>query len=102
MSYSRVKWQIPVVYLDDLIVYSSAKDENFDHLRTVLELLLDSHVSLKVKKGHFFQESEEFLGYLMGRGSSTSPQSARFCAMVNTPQREYFHIYAYVRRLFAG
>lgn len=42
---ARVKRQFALVYLDDVIVYSSSKEENYCHLRTVLQFLQDAGVS---------------------------------------------------------
>ena len=65
---SRVKWQYALVYLDDVIVYSKTLREHFSHMRTILSLLQDAGVSLKLPKCHFFQASVDYLGHVIRPG----------------------------------
>ena len=43
-----VKWQFALVYLDDIIIYSSSIEEHYDHLATVLKLVHKAGISLKL------------------------------------------------------
>ena len=74
---SKVKWQTALVYLDDVIVYSKTYEEHFEHLRTVLDLLKNAGVSLKLKKCHFFQKSCDYLGHKIGPGKLEVAQKCR-------------------------
>ena len=65
---SRVKWQYALVYLDDVIIYSKTLREHFTHLRTILDLLQEAGVSLKLPKCHFFQASVDYLGHVIRPG----------------------------------
>lgn len=55
--------QICAVYLDDVIVYASTKDELFDRLSEVFARLSEANLRLKPKKCQFLQRSVEFLGH---------------------------------------
>ena len=65
---SRVKWQYALVYLDDVIVYSKTIKEHFIHVQTVLQLLRDAGVSLKLAKCSFFDQSVDYLGHVIKPG----------------------------------
>lgn len=38
---SLVNWHSPMVYLDDVVIFSNSPDENIDHVRQALMLLND-------------------------------------------------------------
>jgi len=63
-----VKWQICLVYLDDVIVFSSSPEEHLQHLDEVLTLIGKAGVALKASKCHFFQEKAEYLGHVIPPG----------------------------------
>lgn len=50
---ARCKWQYALVYLDEVIVYSSNLIDHFPYLETVLALLKAAGVSLKLKSERF-------------------------------------------------
>jgi len=62
------KWQICLVYLDDVIVFSRSPEEHLQHLDEVLTLLGKAGVTLKARKCHFFQEEVEYLGHVIRPG----------------------------------
>eukprot|EP00170_Pyropia_yezoensis_P000115 contig_991_g116 len=47
MILARVRWQICLVYLDDITVFSRSPAEHIGHLGQVFKLLGDAGVSLK-------------------------------------------------------
>lgn len=55
-----------VVYLDDIVVYSSTLEEHVGHLKTVFELLKKNHLYVKEEKCSFAQERITFLGHVVG------------------------------------
>jgi len=55
MILAGVKWQICLVYLDDVIVFSSSPEKHLQHLDEVLTRLGKAGVILKAAKCHFFQ-----------------------------------------------
>jgi len=68
MVLACVKWQICLVYLDDVIVFSGSPEEHLQHLDEVLTLLGKAGVTLKASKCHFSQEEVEYLGHVIRTG----------------------------------
>lgn len=65
---ANVKWQFSLAYLDDVIVYSRTLSEHHEHVRTILELLSNAGVTLRLRKCFFFQESIDYLGHIVRPG----------------------------------
>ena len=65
---SGVRWQTCLVYLDDVIVFSRTIDEHIANLDTVLSLLRNAGVSLKLSKCAFFQTKVDYLGHVITPG----------------------------------
>ncbi|XP_019056669.1 PREDICTED: uncharacterized protein LOC109116182 [Tarenaya hassleriana] len=57
-----------VVYLDDIVVYSRDLSEHVGHLRTVLNVLRDNELYIKLEKCSFAQTEVEFLGHYVKEG----------------------------------
>lgn len=57
-----------VVYLDDIVVYSSTLEEHLEHLRLVFEKLKENHLYVKKEKCLFAQRSIKFLGHVVEQG----------------------------------
>ena len=62
---SGVRWQICLLYLDDVIVFARTHGEHAKHLHTVLSLLQSAGISLKLKKCSFIQLKVHYLGHLI-------------------------------------
>jgi len=62
MILAGVKWQICLVYLDDVIVFSRSPEEHLQHLDEVLTRVGKTAVTLKAAKCHFFREVGQNLG----------------------------------------
>jgi hypothetical protein len=58
-----------VVYLDDILVYSTSADEHLLHLQQVLQVLRDNNLYAKLKKCKFNDVQVEYLGHLVGAGT---------------------------------
>ncbi|MBW0476889.1 hypothetical protein O181_016604 [Austropuccinia psidii MF-1] len=54
-----------VVYLDDIMVFSSSEEEHFKHVASVLQRLRDSNLFAKASKCLFHASSVEYLGYVV-------------------------------------
>jgi len=63
-----VKWQICLVYLDDVIVLSRSPEKHLQHLDEVLQRLGKAGATLKMAKCHFFQEEVGYLGHVIKPG----------------------------------
>lgn len=54
-----------VVYIDDILIFSSTPEEHTHHVRRVLQKLKDARLSLKLKKCVFDVTSVQFLGFVI-------------------------------------
>ena len=54
-----------VVYLDDILIYSSSQEEHLDHIKQVLERLRRFSLYASLKKCEFFITEVEFLDFIM-------------------------------------
>lgn len=57
-----------IVYIDDILVFSSTRDEHDDHLSRDFQSFLDNGIIISKKKMVLNQEYTEFLGLRIGRG----------------------------------
>ena len=57
-----------LVYLDDIIVFSSIKHEHENHLRLVFQRLRLHKLQAKLKKCEFDKPHVKYLGYVVGSG----------------------------------
>lgn len=57
-----------VVYLDDIVIYSSSMEEHVDHLRVVLQVLRENQLYVKKEKCSFGLGKVDFLGHIIGDG----------------------------------
>ena len=63
-----------IVYLDDVIVFSSTPEEHLERLEAVFQKLSDAGLKLKPSKCKFFQSSLSYLGHLISEeGIATDP-----------------------------
>ena len=64
-----------LVFVDDILVYSSSLQEHKQHLQVVFRILTDNKLSVKQSKCSFAQQSIGYLGYIISeRGVSTDPE----------------------------
>uniref|UniRef100_A0A8B9GTI5 ribonuclease H n=1 Tax=Astyanax mexicanus TaxID=7994 RepID=A0A8B9GTI5_ASTMX len=68
------RFQSLLLYLDDVVVFSSTFSEHMERLRLVLERLKQNGLKLKLGKCHFFQTEVKYLGHVISAaGVSTDP-----------------------------
>lgn len=66
--------QIVLVYLDDLLVFSSTLSNNLVRLETVLKRLRETELKVKIEKCHFLQQEVRFTGHqVSAQGIGTDP-----------------------------
>jgi hypothetical protein len=70
-----VKCKFCLVYLDDIIIYSSTIQQHLKDLDLVLGLLRRAGATLKLKKCHFFKEKVKYLGHVILPGKLQVGQS---------------------------
>ena len=54
-----------LVYLDDVVIYSSTQEEHLEHLQAVMEHFCLHKLKLKPFKCEFFKEEMEYLGHTL-------------------------------------
>ena len=68
-------FNIILVYLDDIVVYSNTLDEQLTRFDTVLTRLGSYGLKLEIKKCSFLQTSVKYLGHVVsGEGVATDPE----------------------------
>ncbi len=65
---TKYKWQTCLVYLDDVIIFSTSVEEHIRHVDEVLSCLSSAGVTLKISKCHFFTTTVEYLGHIIKPG----------------------------------
>ncbi|XP_062404413.1 uncharacterized protein LOC134094507 [Sardina pilchardus] len=97
-----------LLYLDDIIVFSSSVEEHVHRLDLVLSRLLKEGLKAKLEKCCFFQKEVQYLGHLVSRhGVSTDP--AKVSAVAKWPRpttvselRSFLGFAGYYRRFVEG
>lgn len=56
------------VYLDDILIFSQTREEHVDHVRRVLQRLLQHQLFVKAEKCEFHQTTVSFLGLVISPG----------------------------------
>lgn len=68
------QWQSLLLYLDDIIVFSSSVSQHLQQLEVVLSLLQREGLKVKLENCAFFQKEVRYLGHIISsQGVSTDP-----------------------------
>lgn len=101
-------FQIVLVYLDDLLVYSDTFESHLTRLETVFRRLREAGLKIKVEKCHFLQPEVRFLGHLVS-AQGIGPDPDKVSAVVQWPVpntvkelRSFLGFCSYYRRFIAG
>lgn len=60
--------QFVFVYLDGILILSQSPSEHEQHVRQVLQCLLENKLYVKAEKCEFYVPSVSFLGYIIAQG----------------------------------
>jgi hypothetical protein len=99
-----LQWQICLIYLDDVIIFSKSCEEHLARLDEILGKLGDAGLKLKPKKCHFFCKEVLYLGHKVSReGIATDPDKVRAVQEWGTPTnltdvRSFLGLCSYYRR----
>ncbi|MBW0515500.1 hypothetical protein O181_055215 [Austropuccinia psidii MF-1] len=74
-----------LVYLDDIIVFSSSEEEDFKHVASVLQRMRDNNMFAKSSKCVFHDSSVEYLGYFVS-SDGLKIDSSKFQQILNWSQ----------------
>lgn len=105
---SGLSWNICMVYLDDVIVFSKSFREQLDNLRQVFQRLRVSKLKLSPKKCVLFQKQVSFLGHIISsKGISTDPDKISAIKEWHVPKnvkelRSFLGLCSYYRRFVKG
>ena len=59
--------QFMIVFIDDILIYSSSKEEHEQHLWTALQILREQQLYAKFSKCEFWVEEIAFLGHIVSK-----------------------------------
>lgn len=74
--------KICVVYLDDILIFSTSLKEHIDNVNTVLAALRKANLKIQVDKCSFFSKETEYLGHVLTR-DGMKPNPAKVSDIVN-------------------
>ena len=77
-----IAWKCCMVYMDDVIVYSSDWMEHVDHIHKVLTRIRDAGLTVGLRKCHFGGKEVSFLGYIVSE-KGIRPDPAKVAAVRN-------------------
>ncbi|CAF4150636.1 unnamed protein product, partial [Adineta steineri] len=60
-----LKWQCCLVYIDDVIIYSSSFEQHIEDLKRVFEALRSANLTLKTSKCYFCRRETKYLGHII-------------------------------------
>ena len=64
-----------IVYLDNVLVYLTSKEEYVKYVKLVLEKIKKYNLLLKLEKCKFYKSQVKFLGYIIGTHSIKMDQA---------------------------
>lgn len=102
------QYQSLLLYLDDIVVFSSTVEQHLERLRLVLDRLKQQGLKVKLPKCAFFQQEVRYLGHVISnQGVATDP--AKIEAVVDWPRpvnvtelRSFLGFASYYRRFVEG
>jgi len=105
---SGLQWQICMVYLDDIIVYSKSFQKHLENLRSVFDRFRHEGLRLKPKKCHFCKPEVLYLGHVIGK-DGIRPNPVKIEVITNYPVpcncdevRSFVALVSYYRRFVKG
>ena len=108
MIFGDLNFSKLVLYLDDILVYSSTFQEHLDRLEVVFQRLIKHGLKLKGGKCHFLRREIKHLGHVVGRdGVSVDPDKVERVENWPTPRgveelRSFLGLASYYRRFVNG
>ena len=105
---SGLQWQICMVYLDDVSVYSKLFDKHLENLNTVFDRFRNEGLKLRPKKCHVCKPEVLYLGHIVGKdGIRPNPDKIEVIRTYPVPLncnevRSFVALVSYNRRFIKG
>ena len=96
------------MFLDDILIYSRNEKEHLEHLRFVLQCLIEHKLYGKISKCSFFEKEIQYLGHtISGKGITTDYNNIETIIDWPTPQNvkeahSFMGLAGYYRRFLEG
>ncbi len=74
-----------IVYIDDILVFSDSLDNHIQHVRAVLQRLIEQQLYVKMEKCEFHQTQVSFLGYIIS-SEGVAMDDKKVQSVLNWPQ----------------
>ena len=97
-----------IVFIDDILVYSSSSEEHSEHLRIVLQTLRERQLYAKLSKCQFWLDRVAFLGHVISAdGVSVDPHKIEAVVNWKPPKnvsevKSFLGLAGYYRKFFEG
>jgi hypothetical protein len=97
-----------VVFIDAILIFSKNEGEHDEHLRLVLQKLIENQLYAKLNKCEFWLKEVLFLGHIISEGGiSFDPSKVKDLLRWNAPQnisdiRSFLGLAGYYRRFIEG
>ena len=79
-----LQWHMLLIYLDDLLIFSSTFEEHLSRLKLVFKILIDANLKLKPSKCSICKRSVNFLGHKIS-AKGISPSEEKINAVTKWP-----------------
>ena len=106
--FAHVIGKFVVIYIDDILIYSRSKEEHYQHIEQVLEILDREDLYCKISKCEFFKEKINFVGHVVSKdGIYADPTKLAVVAKWKSPKdpqelRSFLGFANYFRRFVLG
>ena len=103
-----LNWQIALIYLDDVLVYSQNFEDHLHHLRLVFDRFREAGLKLKPSKCHFGQKEVKYLGHMITtEGIQPDPEKVKVVQEYPAPTsvkevRAFMGLTNYYRKFVKG
>ena len=97
-----------IVFIDDILVYSSSSEEHSEHMRIMLQTLREHQLYAKLSKCQFWLDRVAFLGHVISvEGVSVDPQKIEVVVNWKPPKnmsevRSFLGLAGYYRKFVEG
>jgi hypothetical protein len=97
-----------MIYLDDILIYSTSAADHLKHVSLVLQVLREANLNVKLTKCSFNKVSVEYLGHVVGQGTEfADPKTVRAINEYALPStvtelRSFLGLANYFRKIVQG